>query len=217
MIPWHVQPSRADAKQALGALHPAQLAIDKAKPLGTALLETLERMRCGGIILNASGEVTQLNSAAKQYLCKYACVPATTSPSDWTRALRWLIGSRKGHSAADADLWVPIANVGAPKLILYARRISNGEEGALTVLTLVDLSEPAQPSGETLQKLFGLTSAEARLALEIARGASPSEAAETLGIKIPTVRTQLSMIFAKTGAERQGELVALLARLTVLP
>jgi DNA-binding CsgD family transcriptional regulator len=119
--------------------------------------------------------------------------------------------------AGDADLWVPVADVGAPKLVLYSRRLANGDEGALTIITLVDLTEPAQPSGETLQRLFGLTAAEARLACEIACGASPSEAAAALGIEMLIARSQLSSILAKTGTQRQGALVALLARLAVLP
>ena len=89
--------------------------------------------------------------------------------------------------------------------------------GRAPVITLVDLTEPPLPSAETLQKLFGLTSAEARLAREIARGLSAGEAAEALGVKMATVRSQMAQIFAKTGTKRQGELVALLTRLAILP
>ncbi len=186
--------------------------------LEMALLEALERMRCGGIILNGTGKVAHLNAAAEQSLRKYASLgPSATCPSDWTRALRRLIGAGKRHLAGDPDLWVPIADVSVPKLVLYSRRLANGEEGALTIITLVDLTEPAQPCGETLQQLFGLTPAEARLACEIARGAGPSEAAAALGIKMLTARSQLASILAKTGTQRQGALVALLARLAVLP
>ena len=185
--------------------------------LEMALLEALERMPCGGIILNSTGKVTHLNAAAEQFLRKYASLgPSATRPSDWTRALRPLIGARQDHMAGDPDLWVPVADVGAPKLVLYSRRLANGDEGALTIITLVDLTEPAQLCGETLQKLFGLTP-EARLACEIARGAGPSEAAAALGIKMLTARSQLASILAKTGTQRQGALVALLARLAVLP
>ena len=187
-------------------------------PLGVPLLDALDRMRYGGVILNGSGKVTRLNAAAEQYLSKYtSAASATANNPDWTRLLRRLIGAGKGHTGGEAALWVTIVDAGAPKLILYSRRISNAEEGALTVITLVDLAEPLLPSAETLQKLFGLTSAEARLAREIARGLSPGEAAEALGVKMATVRSQMAQIFAKTGTKRQGELVALLTRLAILP
>jgi DNA-binding CsgD family transcriptional regulator len=83
-------------------------------------------------------------------------------------------------------------------------------------MTLVDLTEPPQPSAEVLQKLFGLTAAETELALEIARGLRLREAADALGIEMPMATAQMASIFAKTGTQQQGELVALLSRLTVL-
>ena len=186
--------------------------------IGVPLLETLERMRCGGIILNAAGEVIRLNSAAERYLRTYAGLgSAMTSNADRTSALRRLLGTGNGHMASDADLWVPVTNGSKPQLVLHSRRVpSASDEGGLTVMTLVDLTEPPQPSAEVLQKLFGLTAAETELALEIARGLRLREAADALGIEMPMATAQMASIFAKTGTQQQGELVALLSRLTVL-
>ena len=63
---------------------------------------------------------------------------------------------------------------------------------------------------DTLQKLFGLTPAEARLAVRLARGDALAEAAAELKITYATARTQLVVIFRKTGTRRQGELIKLL-------
>ncbi|HLW26409.1 MAG TPA: helix-turn-helix transcriptional regulator, partial [Kiloniellales bacterium] len=57
---------------------------------------------------------------------------------------------------------------------------------------------------------FGLTAAEAELALEIMRGDGREAAAARLGITVATVRTHLLHIFEKTGVHRQAELVRLL-------
>lgn len=57
---------------------------------------------------------------------------------------------------------------------------------------------------------YGLTPAEARLAVLLAGGASLQEAAEQLQISIHTVRCQVKSVFSKTGARRQSELVTLL-------
>jgi len=57
---------------------------------------------------------------------------------------------------------------------------------------------------------YGLTQAEAKLAVQLANGGSPEEAAAHLGISIHTARTHLKAVFAKTGARRQPELVAML-------
>lgn len=63
---------------------------------------------------------------------------------------------------------------------------------------------------ERLRSLFALTRAEARLAARLARGEALSEAAAALNITYGTARTQLAVIFRKTGTNRQGELVRLL-------
>lgn len=58
--------------------------------------------------------------------------------------------------------------------------------------------------------MHGLTRAEARLASLLAEGISLEEAAEALLVSIQTVRSQLKLVFAKTGVTRQAELVALI-------
>jgi DNA-binding CsgD family transcriptional regulator len=175
-------------------------------------------MHCGGVILNAAGEVISLNPAAERYLHKYAELgTAVPGRAEWTSALRRLLGAGKDHMASDANLQIPIANGSKPRLVSRSRRVpSISDEGALTLVTLVDLTEPALPDAEMLQKLLGLTAAEARLALEIARGSRLRDAAETLGIETPMACSQLTSILAKTGTQHQSELVALLSRLTIV-
>ena len=60
---------------------------------------------------------------------------------------------------------------------------------------------------EQLADLFGLLPSEARLAWAIASGLSLQEAAQELGLTIETARHYSKIIFAKTGARRQAELV----------
>ncbi len=81
---------------------------------------------------------------------------------------------------------------------------------------MVDLDECSEPKIETLQAIFGLTKAEARLAIELACGQTLEDIADEHGVSISTARVQLKSIFAKTGTSRQAELVALLTRLAVL-
>jgi len=66
------------------------------------------------------------------------------------------------------------------------------------------------PDMARLRAEFGLTKAEARLALRLAGGASLASAAEAFDVKLTTIRSQLQQVFAKTGTSRQAELVALL-------
>jgi DNA-binding CsgD family transcriptional regulator len=66
------------------------------------------------------------------------------------------------------------------------------------------------PATARLRAEFGLTKAEARLALRLAAGSSLASAAQAFNVKLTTIRSQLQQIFAKTGASRQSELVAML-------
>ena len=62
---------------------------------------------------------------------------------------------------------------------------------------------------------FGLTPAEARLALHLVAGETLRSAAVKLSISYETARTSLKNIFRKTGTCRQAELVIVI--LTALP
>jgi DNA-binding CsgD family transcriptional regulator len=80
--------------------------------------------------------------------------------------------------------------------------------GALLTFVSIEPRPGLKPS--LLAKLFGLTSAEAKLASLIAEGISVEKAAEALEISRETARNQLKAVFAKTATHRQSELVALL-------
>ncbi len=63
---------------------------------------------------------------------------------------------------------------------------------------------------DNLGHRFGLTRAEAILALEICKGDGREAAAQRCGISVSTAHTHLNRIFSKTGTRRQAELVHLL-------
>lgn len=61
-----------------------------------------------------------------------------------------------------------------------------------------------------VQRLFGLTEAEAALAVILCAGHTMEEASTARGTSLNTVRTQLKSIFGKTGTQRQADLVSVL-------
>ncbi len=85
-----------------------------------------------------------------------------------------------------------------------------GRETAVASLFLVDPQDRHRPSTAQLQACFGLTPAEAALALEILAGDGLQACARRLGISQTTARTHLGHVFEKTGTRRQAELVRLL-------
>ncbi|MEH2614110.1 helix-turn-helix transcriptional regulator [Bradyrhizobium sp. AZCC 1693] len=86
--------------------------------------------------------------------------------------------------------------------------------GARAVLALSDLEGTATVNPDILGKVFELTPAQAMLAGKLATGSSMETAAAELGVTVETARTHLKAIFNRTGTHRQGELVALLNRLS---
>jgi DNA-binding CsgD family transcriptional regulator len=84
------------------------------------------------------------------------------------------------------------------------------------IIKIIDLYETPVPSECTLRNIFNLSAAEARLAQRLAAGDTLEEVVHSLGIKVSTARTQLAVIFAKTGTRRQAALAAVLTRLAYL-
>lgn len=66
-------------------------------------------------------------------------------------------------------------------------------------------------SAQQLISLFGLSPAEARLTRAICHGETLEEYADAQSVKLPTVKTQLRAVFAKTQTDRQVDLVNLIS------
>lgn len=81
----------------------------------------------------------------------------------------------------------------------------------------LDTGLKAEQPQRGLERAFGLSSSEARVAVCIATGMTPKEAAEDLGIAVSTARTHLLRAFEKTGVRRQADLVGLITRMAQIP
>lgn len=72
------------------------------------------------------------------------------------------------------------------------------------------------PPPDMLTDVFGLTPAEASVAIGIVGGRHLAEIAADRGVKIGTVRAYSKTVFSKTGMRGQAELAGLLTRLAFL-
>jgi DNA-binding CsgD family transcriptional regulator len=83
--------------------------------------------------------------------------------------------------------------------------------GADTLIIATPITPTALvPSASLLNALFDLTPTEARLATDLASGLTLAESASKNGVTTKSARTYLERIFRKTGAHKQGQLVAML-------
>lgn len=85
---------------------------------------------------------------------------------------------------------------------------------ALFVVT--DPDDGTVPAEQAVRDVWGLTAAEARLAVAIAGGHSVESASATLGVSRETSRSQLKQVFRKLGINRQQDLTRLLGELALL-
>jgi DNA-binding CsgD family transcriptional regulator len=103
----------------------------------------------------------------------------------------------------------------ARPIIATARRLDNaphdGSRSApASVIFLSDPERKATFDAETMRRLYGLTRAEANIAVMLAEGRHLDQAADLLDISINTARTHLKRVLEKTNTTRQADLVRLL-------
>src|SRR3954452_22996897 len=192
-------------------------------PLGKLLLDALDQLGYGGIVLDNSEQPLRINQSALHIVNGDRASAASPQDPNW-RAV--VIGSflyRRGRLRfrPDKDGCVVVprldSDLNRPLILRALPTEERGASGPQTVLILVDLGISPRPPFRSLQKIFGLTPNEARLAAAMAGGESLEEIAGATNVTVNTLRKQLASIFEKTGTHRQSELVALLARLFILP
>jgi DNA-binding CsgD family transcriptional regulator len=96
-------------------------------------------------------------------------------------------------------------------LVAYALGSPGSEDQVLVIL--LDPYDRREPTPLLLKQMFGLTSAEAKVAMQLARGWGIKGIASALSVSEGTIRAQLKSILAKTNTHRQADLVGLLVRI----
>jgi len=81
---------------------------------------------------------------------------------------------------------------------------------------LIARDQPGAKLREVVQASFALTAAETEIMLRIANGMTLKETAADLGISVNTVRNHLQAIYAKSGVNRQGDLVLIVTQLSII-
>jgi DNA-binding CsgD family transcriptional regulator len=173
------------------------------------------------MLLATDGSVIAANATAHTILLALFGATAVKS-ADLTVSGRGLIKQllTRGRTRIrlDSEDWVLIERPDQRPVIMHAiPTVVQNQEGPHTILILIDLDDTPRVSPITLERIFSLTRAEAKLAVLLAGGVSVTEATHLQGVSITTVRSHLASIFLKTRTTRQAELVRLLNRIAILP
>jgi DNA-binding CsgD family transcriptional regulator len=86
---------------------------------------------------------------------------------------------------------------------------------ATALVMIIDPEQDAEPPKMLMRRLFGLTNAEAEVALRVVHGDALNPISADLAVSMATIKTHMNHIFAKTNTHRQAELVRLL--LAIIP
>lgn len=189
-----------------------------------SLGSAFDEMAAGIVLLDCNGNVLLMNRSATALLERAdgllirnrklrACRGSETARLDALTSGLATIGTLPGVVAggavlisrlASAPLTVTVAPLPVPATPLTHQ--------ASSIVFIHDPEQEVQLPRALLEEGYGLTPAEAQLALSLVKGYSLQEVADLGGVTHNTVRSQLKNIFLKTGVQRQAQLMRLLLR-----
>lgn len=182
--------------------------------------ETIDKLAVGTFLLDQGGQVTSANATAvklqrdnPELFCKHQRLRLLDAEQDkqLQNLLTQLLASPEDHQVRSLS----VARVDKLPLGFLLRPLSaashyDSSHRLSAIIYVTDPSASGLIAQDVLAQLFGLTPTEARLAKLLTDGLSLAEAARALEVSEGTVRGYSKQIFAKTGVNRQAELVRLL-------
>lgn len=187
---------------------------------------TLNALSVGVLLLDQQRRIIHMNDKAEDLLAQRCGLAAHAGRIGVSHA-----GDRKAFQAALEAVKTRLAlaqppipealllstQPGKPRILVVAcpartgARAFDGPWPAVqTVLLVSNLADAGLVNRDILMSLYGLTTAEARLACALSQGHELAELSTEWGLSRETLRTHLKRVLTKTGTSRQSELVRLL-------
>ena len=199
-------------------------------------MAALDRLPSGVLLLDSFGLVAFANSAAKTMfdnndglrLSKLTSTPGlgklvADNPAA-SRAIDIAIGGTLNRDPYNIphfsnSIKIPRAKNSATYNLQFSSlgdHIEFGEStGAYsTIIFIIDSTHELLVDPIVLQSTYGLTPAEAKVAVSLLDSGSAQEVADKLGTSLNTVRTQIKQIYAKLGVDTRPRFIKLLLGIT---
>ncbi len=196
-------------------------AIDRKSSLAQSALAAFENVSFGFAIVSATGSVHHANSPMRRVL--------DSNPNLGIRNGKLTALSRPEHSALEqlirraAEATTGVGGFlrlgsgpASERVMVVVSHLPQESFWATTrsrsVAVFVSAPSRRSPWSESspIRSAFGLTFAEARVAMLLAGGMPTPAIASELGVRTSTIRAHLKAIFAKTGTHSQAELLNML-------
>ncbi|WPZ12771.1 alpha/beta hydrolase [Nitratireductor rhodophyticola] len=186
--------------------------------LGVLLQSVIERLQIGVAILDSEGGLLHSNRTYFEALARL--FPTRDLSSTDQRLLNQLTrtlltgelsdpASRTSHrETLIVHEDVPVGFRFHPEALRQTSLQRQGPASVLVLRTSLERKLAADSRVALVELAYGLTGKEAEIALLIAGGKSPEDAAESLGILVSTVRGHLKKAFSKMNVHTQSELTS---------
>jgi DNA-binding CsgD family transcriptional regulator/PAS domain-containing protein len=185
-----------------------------------ALLDGLDQLRDGVVIIDGSGHVTYANRTARAIVARrdglaIAADGLTAATHADRIKLRGLIDGAVRSAAGDGDgsggtMLVARPSMKRPFPVVVAPFRLVPDRAAALGLATIFISDPdahVETADDMDRRLYGLTPTESRVAHALAQTGNLAEAANHLRINRETARWHLKRIYRKTGTDRQPALI----------
>jgi DNA-binding CsgD family transcriptional regulator len=202
-----------------------QVHIEDFAQNASDIARAVDSVRHGIAVVGAGSVVIHMNSAAERILkcgdglCIRSGRVEATCASANTELRRSIVGAllEDEGSPRGGNSFLCRRPSGKRPYVIHVLPISPATEnmsGARALVVLVDPEQQPEPPTQLLRRIYGLTNAEADVALRVVRGDGLKPICEELSLSMATVKTHLQHVFDKTDTHRQAELVRLLLTLT---
>lgn len=183
-------------------------------------MTVLDKIDYGIIIVSATGQILMRNRGAERWLASGSVVQAhlgriRLAVAKDNAALEQLIGAVGADIDRDAGAVDTVGVTDGMRAKILVMPIAHDAQAhpndgrARVALICTDIDQQRAMAPRLLQRAYGLTPAEVKVATGLANGKAPDELAESLFVSLATIKTHTQHIYQKVGVGRQTELVRL--------
>lgn len=172
------------------------------------------------ILIGANGRILDIDERSEEYLRSSRVLGIRHNRlMAWEKDLNDRLAEAIVHASASgkpATLICPSGGNSAARYVILlqpnpGKAPSVQENNHKVACFIFPLGRRRVASAQQLVSMFGLSPPEARLARALCHGETLEEFAKSQNVKLPTVKTQLRAVFAKTETDRQVTLVNMIA------
>lgn len=189
-----------------------------------AAVEALQMTGLPAAVLRHDGRVLAANRLLEGFSPQVTIIANDVVRFDHGPANQLLADSlklaRRGGILTSRSFPLPRTEVAPPAVVHLVPLRGNARDiflGASHFVVVTPIDRSRVPNAETIQGLFDLTPAEARVARSLGAGNDVVATAQQLGVSPETVRSHVKAILSKSGMTRQTDFVAAITSVRTIP